>query len=223
MLKRPFFFLLLTFLLVLLGPERAAFASLPEAHSFTLLRDGAPIGSHTIAFSRDGEDLIVKIDIRIDVKVLGITFFRYRHENREVWRNDRLVSIRTRTDDDGTRMGIDGRQEDGRFVVTTIAGERHVYPADVVPTSYWNPRTRLQSVLLNSQDGAPLRVTVTPDGREAVASDRGNIPDARKFVVAGELNLNLWYDDRDRLVKLNFYPPNDKTLIDYLVIEPDRR
>lgn len=219
-LYAPFFALIVGLFAV---ASAQAVGVLPREHTFELIRDGSPIGSHTIRFSREGEDLVVDIDIRIDVKVLGISFFRYRHNNREIWRGDRLQSIRTRTDDDGEELGVDGRLENGRFVVRTLAGERFDYAPDVVPTSYWNPRIKQQEVLLNSQDGAPLKVSIRPGGRDPVQTDSRLIEDVNLYKVEGELNLNLWYDLGDRLVKLNFYPPGDSTLIDYLRIEADKR
>ena len=68
---------------------------------FSAVRNGQPIGTHALAFKREGGQLIVSTSIDLAVKLLGVTAYRYSHRSREIWTGDDLQSITTLTEDDG--------------------------------------------------------------------------------------------------------------------------
>ena len=182
--------------------------------AFSVLRKGDVIGHHSIDFTRRGEDLIVDVDIDLELKFAFITLFRYEHRNREIWRGKRLISIDTRTDNDGTEHWITGRAGKAGFEVKSDGGEA-VLPADVLPSSYWHPDTRKAKVLLNTQTGALAQIDVTAEANESNLPMPWGPQAAQGFKVSGDIDLNLWYDNRGCLLKLNFSAPNDGSLIDY--------
>lgn len=176
--------------------------------AFDVLRKDQPMGRHTISVRRDGADIIADIVIDLKIKFAFITVFEYEHRNREVWRDNRLVSIETTTNNDGKQFRIAGRAEAAGFRVTTGDGVERVFASDVLPTSYWHPRTPQATQLLNTQTGELAEVSITP--LPAGRADDGG----RQYVVSGDLDLNLWYSD-GCLRKLNFRAPGDDSLIDY--------
>lgn len=184
-------------------PERVDLA-------FDVLRKDKPMGSHTITLQRDGADIIAEIAINLKIKFAFVTVFEYTHRNREVWRDNRLVSIDTTTNNDGELLRITGRADADGFRVTDGNGVERVFESGVLPTSYWHPRTPEATQLLNTQTGELANVTITPVPlRSATVPDR-----ARQYSVGGDLKLNLWYAD-GCLQKLNFRAPRDNSLIDY--------
>ncbi len=182
---------------------------------FSVLREGDAIGNHSIDFTRRGDDLVVDVSIDLEVKFAFITVYRYTHRNQEVWRNGRLYSISTRTDDDGTEHWVKGRASAGGFLVESDSGKA-LLPSDVLPSSYWHPATPDAETLLNTQTGELAQINVVaaatkselpmPWGREA----------ARSFEVSGDVDLKLWYDDKGCLLKMNFAAPGDGSQIDYI-------
>ena len=181
--------------------------------SFAVFRAGKPLGSHRIAFTRKGQDLIVDVAIDLKVRFALITVFRYTHRNREVWRNGRLVSLRTRTNDDGKEFRVDGRATAAGFEVKTDK-RTFVAPADIIPTSYWNPATPSARRLLNTQAGDILKVAATPKGEQTVRTKPGPVS-ARRYALRGGLDLDIWYDTQGRLAKIEFRAKSDQSLIDY--------
>ena len=175
---------------------------------FEILRGGTPIGRHTIDFRRDGADLHVDIAIDIAVELMFITVFRYTHRNHEIWRDGRLVSIETRTDDDGTAYRVSGRATNSGFRVTGSAGN-FLAPADIVPTSYWSPRTPGQTALLDTQRGRIVAVAITPGGTERLATPTGPV-EAKRFAVDGDLRLSLWYTPAGEWAKIAFEARGDR-------------
>jgi len=198
---------------LLLGAVRSADAKAPETLAFDLFREGAHIGTHRIAFREEGDSLQVTIDIEIAVKVLFVTAYRYSHRNEETWRDGRLVAISTRTDDDGKKLQVDARPGDGGLLVRASAGDGPA-PADIMPTSYWNPATLTASRLLNTQDGRIMQVRLVEVGRERIFAGGETIP-ATHYRMEGDLRLELWYDLDGRLARIRFQAESDGSVIDY--------
>jgi hypothetical protein len=63
-----------------------------NALAFQVSRNGAPIGTHRLSFSRHGAELAVRIDAAFRVGFGFITFYRYRHSGVERWRDGRFES-----------------------------------------------------------------------------------------------------------------------------------
>jgi hypothetical protein len=187
--------------LALAGPLRAA---LPDARqiAFEVLRNGTPLGHHTVVFRREADDLHVEIDIRLEVKLLFLTVFKYRHRNHEVWRDGRLVAIDTETDDDGEAFRLRGQATEAGFAVEGSDG-RFLAPADVMPTSYWNRETVDRTLLLDTQRGRLIQVDITASGLETIAM-QGRTVEARRYKVTGDLTLDLWYTGAGEWAKIAF-------------------
>ena len=166
---------------------------------FEIRRDGASIGGHRVRFRRSEGRLEVDIDIGIDVSLAFIPLFSYRHRNREVWQDGRLLSLDSETDDDGRRYTVSARAEAGGLRVSGSGGD-FLAPADTLPTSYWNPRTVEQTQLLDSQHGKLLAVQSRLLGEERL---EGGEP-ARRYRISGDLDLDLWYSATGEWLKTAF-------------------
>lgn len=169
----------------------------------------SPMGSHRLRFTQDGDRLIMEKEIRLEVRLAFITAYRYRHVNREVWQQGRLVEIDTRTDDDGQEYQVRGRATPQGFQVEGSRG-RFTVPADIIPTSYWNIATIRATRLLDTQRGLIMDVRIDDHGQEEVETAEGALP-ARHHSINILSNppgstdrIDLWYDDRDRWVALGF-------------------
>jgi hypothetical protein len=102
---------------------------------FAVTRNGSPIGYHRLRFTRDGQRLSVEIDIALEVKLAFITLYRFRHSNRELWENGRLLSFSSRTDDNRTPHQVRVRRA-GEVIL--VEGSKGVVeaPGDALPTTY---------------------------------------------------------------------------------------
>ena len=169
---------------------------------FKVFRDGQPLGHHKVSFRRMGEELHVEIDIELEVKIAFVTLFRYSHQNREVWRDGRLVAIDTKTDDDGEAYWLSGRATDAGLEIEGSSG-RVLAPADIMPTSYWNPGTIGQSRLLDTQKGRLIDVEIAPVGPEKITM-AGERIEAQRYKVDGDLTLDLWYTPDGDWAKTKF-------------------
>lgn len=211
---------------VLAGLAAAAVA-LPAAAALTTETDipfrvdmgGSPIGTHTVRFEERGDELHVFIDIALSVGFAFVTLYRYEHSNHEIWRDGRLVSIKTETNDDGEDFTVRGEAVDGGFRVTGVDGEI-LLPADVAPTSYWTADMLDAPAFLDTQRGVAATLSVSPVGDERLQLASGERLSACRVKFTGDLNLDSWYDEEGRWVKMAFsLKGND---FDYQLLRPAR-
>lgn len=183
-------------------PLRSPASATPAPLAFDIIRGGDVVGRHALNFRREKGDLHVDIAIDIEIKFTFITLFRYWHRNHEVWRDGRLVSLETKTDDDGDEYEIRARANGDELWVNGSGGE-YIAPGTTLPTSYWDSRTPLQNTLLDTQRGGLLEVQVEDAGADVLALRDMEVA-ARKYVMSGDLTLDLWYTTAGEWVKIAF-------------------
>jgi hypothetical protein len=226
-------------LFVVAGSTAAPAANdFPYGHSlaFAVYRNGKEIGHHTLSFQSDGTRRTVTVAVKLAVKALGLTAYRYSHSATEVWSGGSLQSLESQTDDNGKKYNVrvqrDGTGElvvDHEMVPQALpasfnSGEQppeighEVLPAGMLPTSNWNVSQVGQSVLLNTQYGIPSHTRITPMGREPVKTASGATVEATRYHYTGDLRMDQWFDDRGRWVKASF-PAFDGSLIEYILQE----
>ena len=202
-----------------------------ESLVFSAVRNGQPIGTHALAFQRQGGQLVVSTSIDFAVKLLGITAYRYSHRSREIWNGGDLQSITTLTEDDGKHYAVRARQEGNGLVVerempgAAVSDQemqrarpiRETLPSDILPSTHWNIKQTRQSRLLNSQKGTEERIAVARVGRETVKTVAGTV-DATRYSYSGGIRMDQWFDDRGRWVK-SLFVVSDGSTIEYLLQE----
>lgn len=179
---------------------RAAASPAPAAGSaewrFEVQLDGKPVGEHRftlspLAASSGNERRLLSV-ASFDVKLLGITVYRYRHEARERWQGDCLAELDARTDANGKVTTVKAEREAQALNVTSSAGSAPL-PACTMTFAYWNPAMRRQTQLLNPQTGRGVAVQIVPVGTGMV-DVRGSAVAAEHWRLTGdESPIELWY------------------------------
>ncbi|MDH0863825.1 DUF6134 family protein [Mitsuaria sp. GD03876] len=173
--------------------------------SFDVRLGGKPIGTHRFVVDGPEDARRVASTARFDVKLLGLTVYRYRHEATERWRGDCLAEIHSRTDDDGKAAQVDQRLEEGA-------------PAPCLMSyAYWHPELTRQRRLLNPQTGAldEVRIERLPDAPIRVG---GATVEASRWRIAATSagvpqDLTLWRDRADgRWIGLDARVKGDRIL-----------
>ena len=157
------------------------------------------IGREVLTFRCEGEQLVVDRTVQITVRVLFVTAYRREAHYREIWQDGRLIRFESHTDDNGRRIVVVARAAGGGVIIEGPDGPREV-PSTVVPTDPWNQNVVDRTLLFDRTDGKVLQVNVADAGQEPVQVD-GRTICARKYVVSGDLELELWYDPRGAWLK----------------------
>lgn len=154
-----------------------------QTWDFDVRLDDKPVGSHRFTVSGPPAAREVHSVARMDVKLVGFTVFRYRHDSRERWRGDCLAELQSTTDDDGKPLKVAQTRTDGDDCLMSFA--------------YWNPALPTQARLLNPQTGLveQVRFERLPDATLAV---RGREVQATRWRLTAtppsgsKQNLVLW-------------------------------
>jgi hypothetical protein len=179
-------------------PAQAAIDTCRDATMlhYDVTLDGEAIGTHRIRFERDGVSLRMEAASDIRVERLLFTVYRRDYLSREVWHGDALQSV-------DTTLVENGRRKDRR--VARIGSGLHGLEGDgdAFPASYWSLATVRQSRLFDTTDGRVLAVTARDAGPDSVPTAVGTVP-ARRYVIDGELKLELWYDAAGCWLKMRY-------------------
>lgn len=105
---------------------------------YDVIREGDKIGTHSVNFRHEGRHLAIATRTNIAVKQLGITLYRFHYEAKEDWVDGRLMSLTSRTDNDGETLTANLARTSGR-IRGACNGIVLDLPADLLPVSLWHP------------------------------------------------------------------------------------
>lgn len=167
---------------------------------YVIKRNGDPIGSHVIAFRRHKGDLLVDTTIKVAVRIMFVTVYRYEKTARETWRGGKVVTYRAKTNDNNDI--IKGRVDLGPKGLTAEGPKgKAVAPLGMMISGYWNMATVRQTALIDSENVAIVPIKVL--GGEAASLTIGERKFAtRHYRITGELARELWYDKDGLLIKM---------------------
>lgn len=173
-----------------------------EALDFMVYRKGSEFGRHTVTFDVDGDKISVENDIKLEVKIGPFRAFYYKHDSNETWENGVLTRLEGETRKDGDDLSVLAEQKDGSLQVTgtNYSGEADV---NIIPSSHWNKKEVESSVILSSEGGELLDVSVEYLGEETIEAGGQEIT-ADRYRLNSELSVDLWYDKDGRWVKCSF-------------------
>lgn len=141
--------------------------------TFRLVWKEREIGRHTVEIVPLGpEGLRVVTSVAIAVKAGPLTVYRFTHDSIEEWQAGQLTSLRSVTNDDGTRVDITGTGGASALSLLTPSGRRQVPGTILTSNSLWTPRFPRQREVLDARQGEVIPVTARAVGT-AMASIRG--------------------------------------------------
>ena len=180
----------------------AAKATRTSGTVFNIAWRDIEVGYSSLNLVKNGSNLLVKVDVKIDVSLLGLSFFSYSLECKEIWSNKELLSLKSEV--------LIGKKREYSYVKRTpkgleISGSSFsgVIKENVATTSYFTPDFLKRDIWISTQNGKPLAVKCTKLGTETLKTHQGFIS-AEKWEVSGDLNIFLFYDDNNEWVGSEF-------------------
>lgn len=181
-----------------LAPVRAA----DRHYDFDVMLDKRPIGTHRFTVQRNADGSArIQSTADFNVKLLGISAYRYHHHAAEQWRGDCLAAIEATTRANGRVTRVKGLRHEDRFHLDQPAPV--VLPGCVSAYAYWNRDLLLrQRALLNPQTGKLDEVRVESLGTQPI-DVRGQRLTAEHYRLhAAEYTIDLWYSPRGEWLQL---------------------
>lgn len=177
------------------------FAPYGDVLDYKVLRKGKPFGHHTLTFSEEDGDKVVKVDAHLEVKLAFIKAFEYDHQVTEHWRDGQLQSLKSTTLKDGENLELTVTREGDKLMIDGSAYQGEA-PGDLIPSTYWNKALVNQDKMLNTETGEIMDITVSDESGQSVEAS-GETVDTEKYLLSSELDLHMFYEG-DKWVKLEF-------------------
>jgi hypothetical protein len=209
-----------------------------EMREFKVSVDGKGRGKCTIEITRrdDGTDRM-HIDASLNFNYV-VYEYRYSSVGTEIWKNGRLMRLENTANYNGTKYVVKASSRSDKLQVT-VGDKTSNFEPDVWVTSYWRLPDRLVQpgagagkgvvpaggrrasqkedttavVLLDSDKGQKLRGEVKRVGEEAITVAGKKTP-CTHYRIAGDVQVNVWYDSEQRLVRQETVESGHKTVME---------
>jgi len=188
-----------------------------ETREFLIKIKNKPAGHYrmTISATQDGT-VTMTGSAQVEFKQLLVRY-TYSYRGTETWQNGRLVQLDSAANDDGKVFAVSARAIDKGLRVQ-VNGHVHDTRPDVWTTTYWklaDARFRNQSVpLIDADTGRDIVARLQFLGAEAV-NVAGEIQRCAHYkLTGGSLQVDLWYDGQERLVRQLSVEQGQPTLLE---------
>jgi hypothetical protein len=190
---------------------RAACAQAASARTLLVTRNDKEIGTETISIERQAERLVVNLAVHLQVKMLGMTVYRFDQDSAETWSGDRLERLTSQTLDNGTRHRISVSRRAAALEMQADQTSSSIAET-TLPGSQWYEPHFANATLIHNVDGRLLHVTALRLGTETLRLGEAQI-EARHYRFSGDVTDDFWFDGDGVLVKRRL------TASDHSVIE----
>ena len=183
-------------------PPWSARAEEAGGYTFTVLKDGAPVGRHRFVFDRDGDRVEIREATEIKVKFAMIPIYTFEHQARELWEDGRVVQVDATTNDNGAKLDISVRP-DGQGYVRTVNGRVDRFDASKRLLAVWNKDTLKHHDFFSVVEDQTLKVSFHEIGQEKL-NLQGQVLDVDHYRMVGDEERDLWFDSAGQVVKVEF-------------------
>lgn len=186
-----------------------------EIRVFRVNVDQKPAGEYRMTIRQDGDNATMTAQADVKVRVFLINYV-YTFRGSEVWKGDRLTRLDTNTVDDNKRYNVTAWAE-GAALKLRATGQERVASPDVWVSTYWRlpaARFRNQNVpLIDADTGKDIAATLRYVGMENTPV-AGQTVQCAHWRVTGGVQVDLWYDGFDRLVRQESVEDGHKTQLE---------
>lgn len=179
---------------------RARAHKVPADRVFDVMLKGRRIGQHAMSFAPHSDGFEATTHLELKLKLAFITLIDMRHESRELWRDGRLVELRSVTDEDGEVFEVTAAATGQGIRVRSEAGLIVAPPQIHTSNSIWDVTTMRQSEVIDARNGGIIGLVAEALGDEEIEVSGRDLAAARYRATTPEVVADLWYAD-DQLVR----------------------
>jgi len=179
-------------LLISVVPGNAVANSSAKSWNFDVFYDGKNIGEHSFLVTKKLDKTEVSVNASFDINILFFNAYKYRHTNKEIWADQCLESINSKTNDNGTEYRVQGEKKNN---ILEVNNNQELFQFDtcVKTFSYWDKNIVNSHELLNSQTGKVENIVVTSLGTNTIDSVLGKQSASKYRIQAKTFSIDLWY------------------------------
>jgi len=166
------------------------------------------VGEHRYELVHSGNGTTLTADIDLEAKLLFVPVRTYTSQRKEIWRDGRLVEYSAHTDDDGKIVEVEARAEGDALVIEGPNGTRRA-PGDIFSASAWDLERFSEGLVMATETGEVMEIEVEEVGPDRVTLADGDRARVIHYRVTGDMEQDMWYDERGMWVKLRFKRDGD--------------
>lgn len=171
-------------------------------YTFTVFKDGSPVGYHRFAFECRGDRIEIREKTEIEVSLAIIPLYTFEHEARQVWENGRAVRIDATTNDNGEKLDITVRSDGDRYI-RTVNGRVDRFDESTAVLAFWNRDTLNHRAFFSAVEDKTFDASFQFVGEETI-SLAGKRLETRHYRMVGDEERDVWFDRAGRVVKVAF-------------------
>lgn len=187
-----------------------------DVRNFQVFVDNRPAGSYrmTITPRADGSVVVTgQAEVRVRYVVIS---YHYSYSGTEVWKDGRLTQLQSNSDDNGKRYAVTA-VADGESLRVRSNGQESQAPKDLWTTSCWRlppAAYRNRAIgLLDVDTGRQINANLFDAGLNRL-NIAGQVMDCAHYRVTGGVQLELWYDAQERLVRQESIEDGHRTVLE---------
>ena len=168
---------------------------------FEIFRNDKKVGYHNIIFSRDKEMLIVRNEIKFEIKKLGISFYKYQSEGTEVYDQDGLLfTFNSKTSDNKKLKYCNIEAQDNKNYLIDGSSYKGTFNKDFAISSYWNHEILKKNTQISGITCKIRNQKVTFLKNELIEV-KGQTTKTSVFNIDGKgLDTKIWYRKKDMAI-----------------------
>jgi len=189
----------------LAGPAFAQANFQPHDFTFRVIRKGSPMGTFATRFLYQGDRIIARTSVALEVRAVGLRVFRYSHEATEVRRGDELLSLQAETYDDGPTYKVSAKPAAGGLMLEGPDNNRTVPTRSLTSNCVWHPGfIRPQQPVIDAERARYELPRVDPLGQRTMTVLGAPRAVTGHRMTVSYANGELWYDATGQWVHAAF-------------------
>lgn len=177
---------------------------------FSIFYKGKRVGAHTVSYSAATGQ--TRVTTRIDIVVKAFFTFTFKHHSVELWRNGRLMSLKSETVEHGKTLHVTGTATPKGFRVVNASGSFIAPRNALTSNSLWTPTVLKQDSVIDAHHGGMIGVSVRRSGNERIEVAGRKVRATRYRFITPYLAGSIWYDTSSRWVRGEFESNGAQTL-----------
>ena len=170
---------------------------------FDIFRNNKHIGKHIFSFKKSEGQLAVESEINFKIKKLGIVFYKYYVNGKEIYKDGELIKFNSKTDQNRKKKYVNIKLENGEYIIdgSSYKGKALI---NYMLGTWWNHSIVKATAQISAISGRIIKQKVTFLGKETI--ELGNksyntlhfnfSSTDKKLDKDKKLNTHVWYDEK---------------------------
>jgi len=170
---------------------------------FDIYRNNKHIGKHIFSFKKSEGQLAVESEINFKIKKLGIVFYKYHVNGKEIYKDGEFIKFNSKTDQNRKKKYVNIKLENGEYIIdgSTYKGKA---PINYMLGTWWNHSIVKATAQISAISGRIIKQKVTFLGKETIELGNKSYDTLhfnfsstdKKLDKDKKLNTHVWYDEK---------------------------